>query len=287
MTGFRISRSGLELIKRLEGFRGRPVRLDNGRWMIGYGHVFLVRPNANLSTKEAELLLLYDLRTIAQTLGELIFTPLTQNQTDAVFSFAYNIGLEAFAGSKVVELINQGSLVAAAASMEHWCKADLRGHSMVIDGLVRRRAAEKALFLTPEGGWQPAPSHILIPTMREAVLVKAHSSDDRIDADHSDANKRNALAADSGIVQDLDSQWYPEFKHARAVPRHESVLSMVGVALLGLSAIAASAYQGLTVPPAPGNGSQTIFAWVCGLAGLLALAFVVRNLIHIFLPKLR
>ena len=139
---FGISRSGLELIKRLEGFRPRPTRLENGRWIIGYGHVFLVRPDGHLSPKEAELLLLYDLRAIAQGLRELIFTPLTQNQSDAVLSFAYNIGLEAFVSSKVVELINQGALVAAAAAMEQWCRADLRGHSMVIDGLVRHRAAE-------------------------------------------------------------------------------------------------------------------------------------------------
>ena len=47
-----------------------------------------------------------------------------------------------------------------------WRKAEVGGERIVVDALVRRRAAEKALFLTPEGdAWVPAPSPILKPLL--------------------------------------------------------------------------------------------------------------------------
>lgn len=49
--------------------------------------------------------------------------------------------------------------------MELWRKADFEGERIVIDALVRRRAAEKTLFLTPMDGWVPAPSPILRPNI--------------------------------------------------------------------------------------------------------------------------
>jgi hypothetical protein len=49
--------------------------------------------------------------------------------------------------------------------MEMWRKAEFEGERIVIDALVRRRAAEKTLFLTPTGAWTPAPSALLRPLL--------------------------------------------------------------------------------------------------------------------------
>jgi lysozyme len=50
--------------------------------------------------------------------------------------------------------------------MELWRKAEFQGQRIVIDALVRRRAAEKLLFLTPPGeAWVPAPAPILKPVL--------------------------------------------------------------------------------------------------------------------------
>ncbi len=50
--------------------------------------------------------------------------------------------------------------------MELWRKAEVGGERIVVDALVRRRACEKTLFLTPEGdAWVPAPSPILKPLL--------------------------------------------------------------------------------------------------------------------------
>ena len=56
-------------------------------------------------------------------------------------------------------------MLEAALAMELWRKADLEGERIVIDALVRRRAAEKALFLKPVDGWVPAPTPVLPPKM--------------------------------------------------------------------------------------------------------------------------
>ena len=287
MAPYRITRSGLDLIKRLEGFRDRPVRLDNGRWMIGYGHVFSARPRLALSRKEAELLLLYDLSAIGEAFESLIFTPLSQNQTDALFSLVYNIGLEAFAGSEVLCLINQGAMVPAAAAMEQWCQADLRGHSMVIDGLVRRRAAEKALFLTPRGGWQPAPSHILVPLAQvQAALPLGLDMDAPIASLGSPFEPQNGRGINEGAAPNSDGSIQPDVMwpaplEREARPRFsESPLIMIGIAIASLGVIGAGAFQGLAEPSQINQDiGLTILAWAFSLIGLMAIALLVRNLI--------
>lgn len=160
-----ISRAAIELIKRFEGYRSKAARLADGRWTIGYGHTLTAREGAEVSEKDAEALLLYDLISVAHTVNELTYTPLNQNQFDALCCFAFNIGLENFRRSSVLRRLNEGQLLQAACGMELWRKADFEGERIVIDALVRRRAAEKTLFLTPMDGWVPAPSPILRPNV--------------------------------------------------------------------------------------------------------------------------
>ncbi|KQD16250.1 lysozyme [Acinetobacter baumannii] len=69
--------------------------------------------------------------------------PLTQNQFDALVSLAYNIGSGAFKGSTLLKLLNKGDYKGAADQFLVWNKAG----GKVMKGLVRRREAERALFL--------------------------------------------------------------------------------------------------------------------------------------------
>jgi lysozyme len=160
-----VSRSAVELIKAFEGFRRKAARLDDGRWTIGYGHTLTAREGAQITEPEAEALLLYDLIGAAHAVNELVFAPLTQNQFDALVSFVFNIGVLGFRGSPTLRRLNEGRPLEAALAMELWRKADLEGERIVIDALVRRRAAEKALFLQPEGGWMAAPTPVLPPKL--------------------------------------------------------------------------------------------------------------------------
>jgi lysozyme len=160
----RVSRNAIDLIERFEGYRRRAAVLPDGRWTIGYGHTLTAREGAEVSEEDAEALLIYDLIAVAHAVNEHVFTPLNQNQFDALCSFAFNLGLDSFRQSQVLKRLNEGEAIQAACAMELWRKAEFQGQRIVIDALVRRRAAEKALFLTPpDGVWIPAPSPLLRP----------------------------------------------------------------------------------------------------------------------------
>jgi lysozyme len=161
---YQVSRAAVDLIKRFEGYRMKAAQLADGRWTLGYGHTLTARAGASVSEQDAEALLLYDLITVAHAVNEHVYTPLNQNQFDALVCFAFNIGTENFVRSAVLRRLNEGALLQAACEMEMWRKADFEGERIVIDALVRRRSAEKALFLTPpDGHWVAAPSSVLRP----------------------------------------------------------------------------------------------------------------------------
>lgn len=162
----RVSRAAIDLLKRFEGYRRQAAQLPDGRWTIGYGHTLTAREGAEVSETDAEALLVYDLIAVQHAINENVFSPLTQNQFDALSSFAFNVGLDNFRRSQVLKRINGGAMVQAACAMELWRKADFQGERIIVDALVRRRAVEKALFLTPPGeAWVPAPSSILRPVL--------------------------------------------------------------------------------------------------------------------------
>ena len=161
---YQVSRAAVDLIKRFEGYRMKAAQLPDGRWTLGYGHTLTARGGASVSEQDAEALLLYDLITVAHAVNENTYTPLNQNQFDALVCFAFNIGTENFIRSAVLRRLNEGAPLQAASAMELWRKADFEGERIVIDALVRRRAAERALFLTPtDGDWVAAPSSVLRP----------------------------------------------------------------------------------------------------------------------------
>jgi lysozyme len=153
----------IDLIKRFEGYRRTAARLADGRWTIGYGHTKTAREGAEVSESDAEALLTYDLIAVAAAIEDAVFTPLTQNQVDALASFVFNVGVRNFQRSAVLRRINEGALLDAAFALEIWRKADFEGERIVVDALVRRRAAEKALFLKPQDGWVPAPTPVVEP----------------------------------------------------------------------------------------------------------------------------
>lgn len=170
----RISAKGLGLVKGFEGFRPRASRLPDGRWIIGYGHTRTARPGLMVSRPDAELLLRYsDLPPIEALIRDEVLAPLTQNEFDALVSFAWNIGPGAFQASTVLAHINAGDRLAAAADMWLWRKGRAGGEIKVIDALVRRRAAEIALFLAHPSGPSPVPGALIRPLPDEGAATAA------------------------------------------------------------------------------------------------------------------
>ncbi len=147
MTSHAVSPEGLALIQDFEGFRAEPAPLPGGAWVVGFGHVRIGEAGAAVGEAEAAELLALDLAPVERLLGAVVKQPLSQAQFDALASFAFSVGVEAFERSQVLRRVNGGQWVAAACAMDAWRKSEIGGELEVIDALVRRRAAEKALFL--------------------------------------------------------------------------------------------------------------------------------------------
>ena len=143
------SKAGLDLIKQFESFRAAPYLCSAGVPTIGYGTT--VYPNGikvklsdqKITQQLAETFLQHHVNAIEKDVSKLVKVTLTQNQFDALVSFAYNVGLGAFRDSTLLKLLNAGDIDNASKQFERWNKAG----GKVSNGLIRRRKAEKALFL--------------------------------------------------------------------------------------------------------------------------------------------
>ena len=168
---FTISDMGLKLIKAYEGYRPVDRMLVSGQRVIGYGHRVLDGDAKFLSKSEAEDVLKADLAPFEDMINENVHAPLTQSQFDALCSFAFNIGPKAFLRSDTLRALNNGRPLDAANGFDIWRKSEIDGKTYVVDVLMRRRTAEKALFLRPAGRTVSAPRVDLPPVSDETIAL--------------------------------------------------------------------------------------------------------------------
>ena len=146
----RTSPNGVALIKRFEGLELEAYQDIAGIWTIGYGHTGPdVKPGMKITEAEAEALLKRDLKPREEAVARLVNVPLNQNEFDALVSFVYNVGAEAFRKSTALKRLNKNDRIGAAEALTWWNKATVGGVLREVAGLTRRRAAERALFLEP------------------------------------------------------------------------------------------------------------------------------------------
>ncbi|MCA0433510.1 MAG: lysozyme [Proteobacteria bacterium] len=153
-----MTEEGYALIRAQEGFRGEAYRDPAGVWTIGFGHTSAagppeVRPGLRVSRAEGEAIFLRDVDQVARRVQRLVTTHLSDRQFSALVSFAYNVGTGAFASSSVLQVVNAGDLARVPERLTLWNKAGGR----VLPGLVKRRAAEAALFMMDAA---PAPGTV-------------------------------------------------------------------------------------------------------------------------------
>lgn len=140
---------GLALIKRMEGLRLTAYRDAVGVWTIGYGHTAMagapeVRAGMTISNAEAHAIFVRDVDIFARGVQAAVRVKLIDQQFSALVSFAYNVGLGGFKRSSVLAAVNAGDFDAVPRRLNLWTKAG----GKVLPGLVRRRAAEGALFMS-------------------------------------------------------------------------------------------------------------------------------------------
>jgi lysozyme len=166
----KISQAGIDLMHRFEGCRNKPYLCPAHIWTIGYGHVLYqdqirlpvarvegkdapmirkempLKPEHNRVWSKEEINDLFKKDVAYFERGVLRLAPsLAGNQGafDACVSFAYNAGLGNFQRSQIRMRINRGDMEGAAEQFMTWVK----GGGRVLPGLVKRRIAEKNLFL--------------------------------------------------------------------------------------------------------------------------------------------
>ena len=122
-----IPTSGFGSIFRLDG---RRVRMDD--------------PAITLA--QAGHLLERDVQRSERAVARLVDAPLTLNQFSATVCLVYNIGSGNFQASQIRQRLDRRNYSGAADIWWQWRRAGGR----ILNGLVRRRAAEKYLFLTEE-----------------------------------------------------------------------------------------------------------------------------------------
>ncbi len=143
-----MTEKGIELVKTFEGFSPKIYICPAGYETIGYGHVITPEERERfvrgITKEEAEGLLKADLNRFERAVrGLLKGFQLHEYCIDALTSFAYNCGIYSFKASTLRRKILSGELFEAADEFLKWCY----GGGRKLEGLVRRRKAERELFL--------------------------------------------------------------------------------------------------------------------------------------------
>lgn len=137
-----INDRGRQIIEEAEGLRLEAYRCPAGVLTIGYGHTGDVREGDRITKHQAEVILEFDLTKYEQAVTKLA-RGATGPQFSAMVSLAFNIGISALEKSTLLKEFNAGRPLNAAAEFGRWIYAG----GKVMPGLVKRRAAERALFL--------------------------------------------------------------------------------------------------------------------------------------------
>lgn len=136
----------VDLIKQFEGMRLTSYKCPAGVWTIGYGSTTFeghkVTEGMTITEKQAEQQLIRDLQPACRAIDAYVTAPLNNNQYCALVSFVYNIGSGNFKTSTLVKKLNAEDYQGASDELLRWNKSN--GH--VLEGLCRRREAEKKLF---------------------------------------------------------------------------------------------------------------------------------------------
>jgi lysozyme len=147
MNNYTVSEKGIVFIKKHEGCVLHAYRDSGGILTIGVGHTGLVRGQAItgatvITSLEAEALLKTDLVVAQKAIANWVSVPLKQVQYDALCSFIFNCGINAFKGSSLLRKLNLHEYNDASLELLKWCKVGGKTDS----GLLNRRKAEQLLF---------------------------------------------------------------------------------------------------------------------------------------------
>ncbi len=147
----RIFEEAKKIIKEFEGLRLKAYRDPAGHWTIGYGHLINTRCekellNRTITEEEAEELLEKDMERIWEGMWRYIKIRLEDMHYlmwAAILSFCFNVGPGRLKGTGIGRALNRKDFERVAEELMRWVYAG----GKVLRGLVRRREAERKMFL--------------------------------------------------------------------------------------------------------------------------------------------
>lgn len=140
------SNKGIEMIKGFETLHLKAYMCPAGHYTIGWGHTKGVTATQHISLTQAEMFLSEDVKNAEVCV--LKIPGLAQNQFDALVSFVFNVGVQAFENSTLRRLViaNRNDK-AIAGEFIRWKYATVGGRKVVLPGLERRRKAEADMYI--------------------------------------------------------------------------------------------------------------------------------------------
>lgn len=223
-----VSQQAIEVIKAFEGYHNaRPdgtvsaYRCPAGRWTIGWGTTKGVTSGMNITREEAERRLAEDLNDALAGVRRHVRVPLTQHQSDALVSFVHNCGEGNFSRSTLLTRLNRGEYDAVPNELARWNKARVKGELTVLPGLVRRRAAEAALFTMDAP--LPSQSKDLMPQRIEQEAEKPLSRSRTIGG--------SVVAGTSTILAVGAEQMQGIIPHSATAVHLFTILTLIGIAV--------------------------------------------------------
>jgi len=147
----KVSKKGLEIIKKHEGLRLKPYLCPAGVPTIGYGATYYpygdkVSMSDEAITEEyAEKILKEMLINYEDGVERYVQVELNQNQFDALVSFSYNLGLGSLKSSTLLKKINNNP---CDPDIENQFKRWVKAGGKTLSGLVKRREEESKLYFS-------------------------------------------------------------------------------------------------------------------------------------------
>lgn len=152
-----LNKAGQDLIKSYEELRltayddaqpnnprPNPVK---GTVTVGWGHTGPdVYIGQQITEAMAQSYFDRDVEATLAVIDRVVKVPLTDNRRAALASLVFNIGDEAFQDSTLLRKLNAGDYASVPAEMAKWNKTTIGKKKVTSRGLIKRRAAEVALW---------------------------------------------------------------------------------------------------------------------------------------------
>lgn len=113
---------------------------------IGWGHTRGVHLGQTITQEQADTLLFADLQAAQGYVDNFITQETNDNQYGALVSLTFNAGTAPLLGH-LGGYLNRGDFIATANEFLRWVFVHIAGKPTVSNGLMRRREAERTLFL--------------------------------------------------------------------------------------------------------------------------------------------